>query len=106
VFQGNPLPPLNTLGANVQEQPAPTSPPVPRDDQGLVDTPEMGTSSLITWRQIDTFWSGDVDKNNVGSGFARKEMRNGQLVPAKFKRSTNEAKRKTFDLVRKHFRAE
>ncbi len=33
-------------------------------------------------------------------------MRTGHLVPAKLKRSTNDSKRKTFDLIRKHFGAE
>jgi carbonic anhydrase len=63
-------------------------------------------STPITWRQIDTFWDGNVDKNNMDSNYARKVMRNGHLVSAKFKRSTNEAKQKTFDLVMKHFCAE
>ena len=42
----------------------------------------------------------------MGSNSVRKVMRNGQLVPAKLKRSTNDTKRKTFDLIRKHFGAE
>ena len=43
---------------------------------------------------------------NMGSSSVRKVMRKGQLVPAKFKRSTNDAKRKTFDNIRKHFGTE
>jgi hypothetical protein len=55
VFVGTPLPPLDTLGASVEEQPAPAPPPVPKYDQGLVDTPEKGTNTPVSWRQIDTF---------------------------------------------------
>jgi hypothetical protein len=36
VYQGTSLPPLDTVGVTVQEQPAPTPPPVPKYDQGLV----------------------------------------------------------------------
>jgi hypothetical protein len=49
MLQGTPLPPLNTLGSSVQEQPAPAPPPVPKRDQGLVDTPEKGTNTPASW---------------------------------------------------------
>ncbi len=36
VFVGTPWPPLDTLGASVEEQPAPAPPLVPKYEQGLV----------------------------------------------------------------------
>ena len=42
----------------------------------------------------------------MGTNLVRKVMRNGQLVPAKFKRSTNDSKLNTLDLIRKHFVAD
>jgi hypothetical protein len=47
------LPPLNTATVQVRVAPAPE--PVPKYDQGLVDSPQKGTGTPITWRQIDTF---------------------------------------------------
>ena len=106
VFVGTPLPPLDSLGASVQEQPAPAPPPVPKYEQGLVETPAKGNNTPVSWLQIDTFWTSDPDKNNMGSGSVRKQRRSGKDVAAKFKPKTNDAKRKTFDLIRKHFGAE
>ncbi len=106
VFVGTPLPPLDTLESSVQEQPAQAPPPVPKYYQVLVDTPEKRTGTPVSWRHIDTFWAGDADKNNMGSSSVCKVMRNIKLALAKFKGSTNDAKLKTFDLIRKHFGAE
>ena len=86
VFTGTALPPLNALAANVQERPAPAPPPVPKYEQGLVETPAKGTGTPISWRQIDTFWAGDVDKHEMGSNAVRKVMKDGQLAAAKYKR--------------------
>ena len=97
VFKGTALPPLNALAADVQEQPAPAPPPVPKYEQGLVETPAKGTGTPITWKQIDTFWAGDVDKHEMGSNAVRKVMKDGQLVAAKYKRTTRAAKRTTFN---------
>ena len=36
VFTGTPLAPLNALQADVQEQPVPAPPPVPKYEQGLI----------------------------------------------------------------------
>ena len=47
------LPPLNTATVQVRVAPAPE--PVPKYDQGLVDSPQKGTGTPITWRQIYTF---------------------------------------------------
>ena len=105
VYKGTALPPLNALAADVQEQPAPAPPPVPKYDQGLVDTPAKGTNTPISWRQIDTFWAGDVDKHEMGSNAVRKVMKDGELVAAKYKRSTRAAKRTTFNQIRTHYKA-
>ena len=105
VFKGTPLPPLNALAADVQEQPAPAPPPVPKYEQGLVEIPARGTGTPITWRQFDTLWAGDVDKHEMGSNAVRKVMKDGQLVGAKYKRTTRAAKRPTFIHIRTHFKA-
>ncbi len=65
VYKGTPLSPLNALVADVQEQSTPAPLPVPKYDQGLVDTPAKGTNTPTSWRQIYTFWAGDVDKHEM-----------------------------------------
>jgi hypothetical protein len=99
VFKGTALPPLNALAVDVQVQPAPAPLPVPKYEQGLVETPAKGTNTPITWRQIDTFWAGGVDKYEMGSNAVRKVMKDGQLVAAKYKRTTRAAKRRTFNQI-------
>ncbi len=74
VFTGTHQPPLNALAADVQEQPAPAPPTVPKYEQGLSDNPKKGTNSPITWIQIYTFSSGDVDKRVSGSNEVLKGM--------------------------------
>ena len=96
VFKGTALPPLNALAADVQEQPAPAPPPVPKYEQGLSDNPKKGTNTPITWRQINTFWSQDLDKRVSGSNAVLNVMKNIQLVPMKLKTSTKGAHQATF----------
>jgi hypothetical protein len=96
VFKGTALPPLNALAADVQEQPAPAPEPIPKYNQGLSDNPKKGSNTPITWREIYTFWSGDLDKRVPGSNAVLKKRRNGQDVPIKLKDSTKEAHQRTF----------
>ncbi len=42
VFKGTAMPPLSAFAADVQEQPAPAPPPVPKYEQGIVETPAKG----------------------------------------------------------------
>ena len=72
-------------------QPAPAPPPVSKYEQGLSDNPKKGTNTPITWRQINTFWSQDLDKRVSGSNAVLKVMKNGELVPMKLKDSTKNA---------------
>jgi len=82
----NALAPLNT--ATVQVRVAPAQDPVPKYDQGLTDSPQKNTDTPITWRQIHTFWSGDLDRRHPGSNRVMKLMRDGVLLPLKYKLST------------------
>jgi hypothetical protein len=91
VFKGTALPPLNALASDVQQKPAPAPPPVSKYEQGLSDNPKKGTNTPITWRQINTFWSQNLDKRVSGSNAVLKVMRNGELVPMKLKDSTKNA---------------
>ncbi len=92
VWANNPKPPLNALAADVQEQPAPTPPPVPKYDQCLVETPRLGSDLPISRRQINSFWQSNPDKNNMGYNAVRMVIKNGQTVAAKFNKRTNENK--------------
>jgi hypothetical protein len=105
VFKGTALPPLNALAADVQERPASAPASIPKYEQGLVETPAKGTGTPISWQQIDTFWAVDVDKHEMGSNAVRKVTKDGQLVAAKYMRTTRAAKRTTFNQIRTHFKA-
>ncbi len=96
MWAGTPKAPLNALGADVQEQPARAPPPVPEYEQGLSDNPKKGTNTPITWRQIHTLWSQDLDKRVSGSNAVFKVMKNGLLVPVKLKTSTKKVHQLTF----------
>jgi hypothetical protein len=72
------MPPINL--PRVQVAAAPTPPPRPHYPQDLQDTPKKGTGTPIYWANIDTFWSADLQKHNIGNNFARKVMRDGRLV--------------------------
>jgi hypothetical protein len=92
------LPPLNTATVQVRVLPAPE--PVSKYDQGLVDSPQKGTETPITWRQINTFWSGEFDKRIPGSNAVLKIMRNGVYVHVKLKKQTKDFHKRNFELVR------
>ena len=77
------LPSLNTTTVQVRVAPAPEL--VPKYDQGLKDNPQKGTDTPITWRQIHTFWAGDLDRRHPGSNRVMKVTRDGVLVPFKYK---------------------
>jgi hypothetical protein len=106
VFKGTALPPLNALAANVQERPAPApAHEVPKYAQGLVETPAEGTDVPISWRRIDTFWSQDVDKHEMGSNAVRYTTVDNKQVAQKYKLSTRDNKRAIFDQIRTHYKA-
>ena len=52
--------------ADVQEEYRPAPPPRLDYPQGLEETPAKGFNTTITWRQLDTFWAGDIDKHTMG----------------------------------------
>jgi hypothetical protein len=93
-----PLPAINF--PRVQVAPAPVPPPHPDYPQDLEDTPERGTNTPITSAQIDTFWSADVQKHNMGSNSARKLMRDGELVAEGYSKGYLDAVRRTYRQLR------
>ena len=103
LFEGkNPLPPINLPKVQVKE----VAPPPERPEgyeQGLEDTPKSGLDVPISWLQIETFWSGPVDLNRMGSTSALKEMRNGKLVARQYAKSTRQGIQRTFRLLREKY---
>jgi hypothetical protein len=90
----SPLPPIDLPRVQVSAPPA--QPPRPDYPQCLEDTPQKGTSTPITWAQIDTFWSGDVEKHNMGSTSARKVIQDGRLVAETYSKVYLDDVRRTF----------
>ncbi len=66
---------------------------------------EIGHDLPISWRQIDSFWQSDPDKNNMGSNAVQIVIRNGLPVAAKFNKKTSDSKRTTLDNIKQHFGA-
>jgi hypothetical protein len=79
--------------------------PAPKYDykQGLEEVPPHGTNTPITWAQIHTFWSGDVNVHQMGSSAARMIMKDGVLVHQKYPEKTKKTNRATFEQFRVHF---
>jgi len=96
-----PLPPLNLPRVQVSAPPA--QPPRPDYPQCLEETPEKGTGTPITWAQIETFWSGEVEKHNMGTSSARKIMRDGKLVAETYSKVYLDDVRRTFRQIRTEF---
>lgn len=98
-------PPLSAL----RDDPVRIHVPPARDPapfkQCLEVVPAAGTGS-ITWNEIQTFWSGPVEKHEMGSNRARMTMRGGKMVPEMYAEGTKRSKIKTFDMLRVHYRAE
>jgi hypothetical protein len=89
--------------ADIQEEYRPAPPPRPDYPQGLEETPAKGFNTPITWRQIDTFWAGDIEKHTMGSNAKMKIMKDGELVAAKYKPRYTKQVRATFRTIREEF---
>ena len=64
--------------ADVQEVFTPTPPPRPDYPQGLEETPAKGFNTPISWRQIETFWAGNIEKHTMGSNAKMPIMKDGE----------------------------
>ena len=73
--------------------------------QCLEVVPAAGTGS-ISWNEIRTFWSGPVEKHEMGSSRARMTQRGGKMVPEMYAEATKTQQRKTFDMIRVYAKAE
>ena len=100
IYEGKtPLPPIDLPNVQVREVPA----EAPRPEgykQCLEETPSKGLNFPITWEQIDTFWSGDVSKHEMGSSRVRKTLQDNQLVDEKYAKKTRDDVRRTFRQIR------
>jgi len=67
--------------------------PAPKYDytQGLEEMPVKATNTPISWAQIYTFWSGDVNVHHMGSSAARMILKDGVLVNQKLNSITKKA---------------
>jgi len=81
--------------ADVQEVFTPAPPPRPDYPQGLEETPAKGFNTPITWRQIETFWGGDIEKHTMGS--------NAKMYGAKYSPKYTIQIRATFRMIREEF---
>ena len=89
--------------ADVQEEYRPAPPPRPDYPQGLEETPAKGFNTPITWRQIETFWTGNIEKHTMGSNAKMPIMKDGELVGAKYKPGYTKQVRATFRMIREEF---
>jgi hypothetical protein len=66
-----------------------------------LEAPEKGSGTPITLAQIDTFWSGEVEKHNMGR--SSKIMRDGKLVAQTYSKVYLDDVRRTFRQIRTEF---
>jgi hypothetical protein len=95
-----PLPEMRLPDVQVIE---PVPPPKYDYKHGLEEVPAKGTNTPISWAQINTFWSGDVNVHQMGSSAARMIMKDGVLVNSKYNEATKKSNRATFEQFRVHF---
>lgn len=67
-----PLDPIDMPHVNVRV--APVAPPIPKYEQCLDQTPDVGNHQPITWAQVITFWSGPVEKHAKGNTAPRRVL--------------------------------
>jgi hypothetical protein len=95
-----PLPEMRLPDVHVIE---PVPAPKYKYKQGLEEVPAKGTITPISWAQIHSFWSGDVNVHQMGSSAARMVIKDGVLVNQNYNEKTKKSNRATFEQFRVHF---